>query len=254
MAAPTGAPRRRSVHPGMHVPRQGHSSHGASAPSAGVCHRCVTHLPGARVAERSDALGAVEIGRHRGMRPSCGRSRAAAARLRRDGGKQDEDRSHARPIPPYCVTRSTSSPANGYGCGYGPRLAQFRPGFLRPLQLQRKVRYDGIHPSTFRRYSAAGLSASERRPPRRSPQGLSDLRARRRRRYVDVPARIGTASPTSACTGSTGASSLSTSRVRSGSDRLPPRSGSQGSPRFLRFLSGSSLPDVNAVTQINFSK
>nr|DAD69291.1 MAG TPA: hypothetical protein [Myoviridae sp. cte0t5] len=43
-------------------------------------------------------------------------------------------------------------------------------------------------------------------------------------------------------------------RGRSDSDRIPSRSGSQGSPRFLRFLPGSSLQDVNAVTQINFSK
>lgn len=72
----------------MRFPWQGSHLHGASAPSAGVCHRCVTRLPGARVAERSDAPGAVETGRHRGMHPGCGRSRAAAARLRRDGGKR----------------------------------------------------------------------------------------------------------------------------------------------------------------------
>nr|DAF52190.1 MAG TPA: hypothetical protein [Siphoviridae sp. ctq8D8] len=63
------------------------------------------------------------------------------------------------------------------------------------MVLQRKVRYDGIHVPTFPRYFAAGLSASEHRPLRRSPQGLSDRGARRRRRYVDVPARIGTGSP-----------------------------------------------------------
>lgn len=174
--------------------------------------RCVPSLrpdlPGARVAERSDAPGAVETGRHRGTHRERGRSRAAAARRSRDGGKQDADRlPRRRPIPPLCVTRTTSSPANGYGCGGGPRLAQFRPGFLRPLQLQRKVRYDGIHPSTFPPYSAAGLSASEPRHLRRSTPGLSDRRARRRRRYVDVPAGIGTGPPTSACTSSTGPSS-----------------------------------------------
>ncbi len=54
----------------MRFPWQGLHALEASAPSSGVCHRCVTHLPGARVAERSDAPGAVEIGRHRGMHPS----------------------------------------------------------------------------------------------------------------------------------------------------------------------------------------
>nr|DAX36080.1 MAG TPA: hypothetical protein [Caudoviricetes sp.] len=73
----------------MRFPWQGTEPHRASAPSAGVCHRCVTHLPGARVAERSDALGAVEIGRHRGMRLSCGRSRAAAARLAGTGASME---------------------------------------------------------------------------------------------------------------------------------------------------------------------
>lgn len=95
MAAPTGAPRRRSVHPGMHVPGRGPQAPGASAPSAGVCHRCVTHLPGARVAERSDALGAVEIGRHRGMR----RSEDARAQPRPSsagtGASADRTASHA---------------------------------------------------------------------------------------------------------------------------------------------------------------
>ena len=75
----------------MRFPWQGLHVLEASAPSAGVCHRCVTHLPGARVAERSDAPGAVEIGRHRGMRLGCGRSRAAAAQLRWDGGKHGAD-------------------------------------------------------------------------------------------------------------------------------------------------------------------
>lgn len=54
----------------MRFPWQGLHVLEASAPSAGVCHRCVTHRPGARVAERSDALGAVAVGRHRGMRRS----------------------------------------------------------------------------------------------------------------------------------------------------------------------------------------
>lgn len=80
----------------MRFPWQGLHVLEASASSAGVCHRCVTHLPGARVAERSDALGAVEIGRHRGMR----RSEDARAQPRptgrplgrSDGGKQGAGR------------------------------------------------------------------------------------------------------------------------------------------------------------------
>nr|DAF52189.1 MAG TPA: hypothetical protein [Siphoviridae sp. ctq8D8] len=91
----------------MRFPWQGLHVLEASAPSAGVCHRCVTHRPGARVAERSDALGAVAVGRHRGMRLSCGRSRAAAAQLRWDGGKRRTDRLPLpRPIPLYCVTHA----------------------------------------------------------------------------------------------------------------------------------------------------
>ena len=171
------------------------------------------------------------------------------------GQAPSDRRARRRPVPPVCVTVPTPGLWNGYGCGTASRLAQFRPGFPRPLVLQRKVRYDGIHGPTFPRYFAAGLSASGLSPLRRSPQGLSDLRARRRRRYVDVPARIGTGSPTSVCTGSAGTSALlPRAGARSGSEGLPSRSGSQGSPRFIRFLSGSSLPDVNAVTQINFSK
>lgn len=238
----------------MRFPWQGLHVLEASAPSAGVCHRCalIAQVPATRSAaerwHRRDEGAPWHA-------PERGRSRAAAAQLRWDGGKHGADRlPRRRPIQPICVTRSTSSPANGYGCGGGPRLAQFRPGFLRPLVLQRKARYDGIHASTFPRYSAAGLSASEHRPLRRPPQGLSDRGARRRRRYVDVPARIGTGSPTSACTSSAGPSAP----PRAGSVAVPTgsrrRSGSQGSPGFLRFLSGSSLRDVNAVTQINFSK
>ena len=139
--------------------------------------------------------------------PQRGRSRAAAAQPAGTGASAVRCGGRHRPVPPSCVTTATPSLFNGYGCGDGPRLAQFRPGFLRPLVLQRKVRYDGIHASTFRRYSAATPSTFGIRPLRRSPQGLSDLRARRRRWYVDVPARIGTGSPTSACTSSTAPSS-----------------------------------------------
>ena len=79
----------------MRFPWQGLHRLEASAPSAGVCQRCVTHLPGARVAERSDAPGAVEIGRHRGMHLSCGRSRAAAAQLAGTGASSGRSASHA---------------------------------------------------------------------------------------------------------------------------------------------------------------
>ena len=87
----------------MRFPWQGLHVLEASAPSAGVCHRCVTHLPGARVAERSDAPGAVEIGRHRGMHLSCGRSRAAAAQLRWDGGKRRRTGTHAVDLSRFLV-------------------------------------------------------------------------------------------------------------------------------------------------------
>lgn len=139
--------------------------------------------------------------------PQRGRSRAAAAQLAGTGASADRTAfPRRRHIPPSCVTTATPSLFNGYGCGCGPRLAQFRPGFLRPLVLQRKVRYDGIHVPTFPRHSAGGRSASGLRPLRRSTQGLPGLRAMRRRRYVDVPARIGTGSPAPPCTGSAGPS------------------------------------------------
>nr|DAU80245.1 MAG TPA: hypothetical protein [Caudoviricetes sp.] len=133
--------------------------------------------------------------------PQRGRSRAAAAQLRWDGGKRRRTGiGPAPPIPPFCVTLPTPSPANGYGCGDGPRLAQFRPRFLRPLQLQRKVRYASIHRPYFSavlRHRSLSCSAATV-PPR--PRAVLRPRAPRRRRYVDGPYRIGTGSPTSACT------------------------------------------------------
>lgn len=87
----------------MRFPWQGLHVLEASAPSAGVCHRCVTHLPGARVAERSDALGAVEIGRHRGMHRERGRSRAAAAQLAGTGASADRTASHALDLSRFLV-------------------------------------------------------------------------------------------------------------------------------------------------------
>ena len=83
----------------MRFPWQGLHVLEASASSAGACHRCVTHLPGARVAERSDALGAVEIGRHRGTR----RSEDARAQPRPGGAgtgaSSDRTAPHARTYP-----------------------------------------------------------------------------------------------------------------------------------------------------------
>ena len=71
----------------MRFPWQGLHVLEASAPSAGVCHRCVTHLPGARVAERSDALGAVEI-----VRMAC----TAARTLARERGPAEPGRGRAQ--------------------------------------------------------------------------------------------------------------------------------------------------------------
>ena len=79
----------------MRFPWQGLHVLEASAPSAGVCHRCVTHLPGARVAERSDALGAVEIGRHRGMH----RSEDARAQPRPGGAGTGASADRTAPTP-----------------------------------------------------------------------------------------------------------------------------------------------------------
>lgn len=60
----------RQEYGGMRLPWQGPHRLGASAPGAGARHRCVTRLPGARVAERSDAPGAVGTVRHSGTRRS----------------------------------------------------------------------------------------------------------------------------------------------------------------------------------------
>ena len=150
-----------------------------------------------RGAQRSAGTVAMRV--HRGMR----RSEDARAQPRPSPAgtgaspRRDGIAGH-RPIPPFCVTTTTPIQRHRRTAAAAAIHAQFRPGFLRPLVLQRKVRYDGIHVTTFPRHSAAGLSASEPRPLRRSPQGLSDLRARRRRRYVDDPARIGTGSPSQA--------------------------------------------------------
>lgn len=191
-----------------------------------------------RGAQRSAGTVAMRV--HRGTRRSRGRSRAAAARLRRDGGKRRRHAEALRAIPLFCVTTATVCLRHRRTAPATACRAQFRPGSSRPLVFQGKVRYDGIHAPAFPRYSAAGLPASGPRPLRRSPQGLSDLRARRRRRYVDVPARIGTGSP--ARLWQAGRSRRVPAADPSPSPRAPDlisvRSGSQGSPRFLRLLPG----------------
>ena len=140
--------------------------------------------------------GAVETGRHRGMRRSeDARAQPRPSSLGRGQARCGPPSDRHRPIPPFCVTTVTPSPANGYGCGDGPRLAQFRPGFLRPLQLQRKVRYDGIHGPYFSAVFRGWSPGARARPPRRLPQRFSAVGASRGRRYVGIPARIGTGSP-----------------------------------------------------------
>ena len=95
----------------------------------------------------------------------------------------------------------------------------------------------GALASTFPWYSAATLSASGPRPLRRPPQRLSCPRARRRRRYVDGPRAIGTGSPTSACTGSTGPSAP---LPRAGAVAVPMPVLCVAVPRVLPGFSGSS--------------
>lgn len=129
--------------------------------------------------------------------PGRGRSRAAAAQPAGTGASAVRCGGRHRPIPPSCVTTTTPSLFNGYGCGCGPQLAQFRPGFLRPPVLQRKVRYAGIHAPTFRRYSSATPLDVRAAVSPIPPPPLSEIDATRRRRYVDVPGPIGTGSPTS---------------------------------------------------------
>ena len=155
-----------------------------------------------RGAQRS--AGAVAIGRHRGMRRGEGaraQPRPTGRPLgRSDGGKHRADRRRERdrsrgPVPPFCVTLSTPGLWTGGGTGARARLTQFRPRFLRPLQLQRKVRYDGIHHPYFSavsRHRRPSPPAAAAPPPSsavsRSATGAPAAVGRR-------PRRIGTGPP-----------------------------------------------------------
>ena len=171
------------------------------ARARGECseRRCVPplrrHSPRCPLRGAQRSAGTVAMGVHRGTRQGRGRSRAAAAQPAGTGAGAERTAPHRRPVTPYCVTATTPSLWDGCGGGTAARPAQFRPGSLRPLVLQGKVRYDGIHSSTFPRYSAGGLSASGRRPPRTSSSPLSGTGAPRRRRYVDGSARSVQARP-----------------------------------------------------------
>lgn len=197
----------------------------------GECSRRVYAMAAHRLAQtappRSGAERAVVA---RGVHPGMHAAEGARARARPGsagtGASTDRHARH-RPIPPFCVTTATASLWVRHRRAASARPAQFRPRFLRPLVLQRKVRYVYIHPPTFPRYSS---HRSSTRPPHlsdRAPSRLSGRDGLPTPRYVDVRQRIGTARPT--LLGS-----------RSGPRTpLQARSGSQGSFRFLRVLPGS---------------
>ena len=236
MAAPTGAPRRRSVHPGMHAARQGSQPHGASAPSAGVCHRCalIAQVPAPRSAaerwHRRDEGAPWHA-------PQRGRSRAAAARLCRDGGKRQSDRlPRRRPIPPFCVTTATPIQRQRHRRTAQPSACLIPSRFSYALGIATKSPlciHTSPHFSAVFRGRSRGVRAS---PSSTISSGLSALRARLRRGYVDIPARIGTGSPTPACTSSAGPIRL----LRARSVAVPMPVLSVAVPRVLPGFSGSS--------------
>lgn len=148
-----------------------------------------------RGAQRS--AGAVAGRVHPGMHRPRGRSREGAARLRRAGGEQDRHgRARHRPTPPSCVATATASLRHRHRRTARPRLAQFRPGFLTPLVLQRKVRYVYIHPPAFPRYPVAAAQARLPHLSDRAPSPLPGCDGLPTPRYVDVGQRIGTARQT----------------------------------------------------------
>lgn len=185
-----------------------------------------TCRPGATGAQRRP--GAVAAGVHRVMR-LCGgaRARARPPAAPVDGGEHRADRI-GRPtdpvlhIPPDCVTRATPCHGIGIGARHIRRPALFRPGFLRPLGLQRKVRYDGIHRQIFRWYSATAAWATLHGVADSRGRGIERSAPAVRGRYVDDRWAIGTGPMR--WSGAAGA----------GID-------SQGSFRFLRTLPGTYL-------------
>ena len=140
--------------------------------------------------------------------PERGRSRAAAARLRRDGGKHGAD----RPRRGSGLSRHFvwPPPRHAYRTGTGAETVHGLPNSVPVFS----DRWYCNEKSVMTAYTPR-LFGGIRRPVSRrpslalsdgSPRGLSDRRARRRRRYVDVPGPIGTGPPTSACTSSAGPS------------------------------------------------
>ena len=180
--------------------------------------------------------GTVASGVHPGMHwPEGARARARPGGAGTGASTDRHGHARPRPVPPSCVTRSTPSLWDGYGSGTGARLAQFRPGFLTPLVLQRKVRYVYIHRPAFPLDSATALSAPRPPLPVRTPQLLAGCGASWWWRCVDAFGRIGTGPPPGAPTGAPRQEA-----PRAGPTTSPGRSGSQGSPRFLWVLPGFS--------------
>lgn len=152
-----------------------------------------------RGAQRSAGTVATRV--HRGMHLKRGRSRAAAAQLRWDGGKQDADRLPLhRPIPPFCVTTATPSlrhrhrrTASTTACLIPSRFSP-TVAIATKSPLCRHTRPD--FSAVFRGHPLRLRAAA----PRVSPSLLSGIDATRLRRYVGVPAPLGTGSPPEAAT------------------------------------------------------
>jgi len=191
---------------------------GPAAQRSGAGRRSVRGAPRHAPAPRALARGRGPAPPGRG-RAECGPARTA----------------RHRPIPPFCVTTATASLWVRHRRTAGPIHAQFRPGFLRPLGLQRKVRYVYIHRPTFPRHSVAAARPRLPHLSDRIPSWLSGRGGLPTPRYVGVRGRICTARPTSAAHLRGGRSDPPRPPRPS-----PGRSGSQGSFRFLRVLPGFS--------------
>ena len=235
MAAPAGAPRRRQVHPGMHVPGRGHLPHGASV--RGACMpwlRTGSPRRPRRVAQRSGPSW------REGCTLACTGPEGARARARPGGagtGASTDRHGHARhrPVPPSCVTPATSSlwvrhrrTAHPSACPIPSRFSQaVGIATKSPLCIHTSPRFSAAF-----RQCPLDQPASPLRP---HPPGMSGRDGRLTPRYVDVRQRLGTARPTPA-TGLPAAVRPS----KAPSTPLQVRSGSQGSFRFLRVLPGFS--------------
>lgn len=182
------------------------------------------------------------------------RSRAAAAQLAGTGASAVGPPPTPSAYPALLCEHGHAQPtASAYGIGAAVGLPNSVPALRDRCNCKGKSVMTAYTPLLFR-----GIPRPPSRRPGGAPGTISSGTLRPRRgapaavRRRPCPDRYRFAHP-SLYELDRGLGPLS-EPGRSGSDAGPLRSGSQGSPRFLRFLPGSPPVDVNAVTQINFSK